>query len=76
MDPWVGTTPLEEEIATRSNILAGKFHGQRSLVGYNPRGHKQLDTTEQLNVYFVSGFFWASVSFKPLWIVLMKSKRL
>ena len=29
--------------------LLGKgmaFHGQRSLVGYNPWSHKELDTTE------------------------------
>ena len=25
--------PLEEEMATHSSILAGKCHGQRSLVG-------------------------------------------
>ena len=24
-------------------------HGQRSLVGYNPRGHKDSDTTERLS---------------------------
>ena len=24
-------------------------HGQRSLAGYSPWGHKELDTTEQLN---------------------------
>jgi len=24
----------------------GEFHGQRSLAGYTPWGHKQLDTTE------------------------------
>ena len=24
-------------------------HGQRSLVGYSPRGHKESDTTEQLH---------------------------
>ena len=28
--------PLEKEIATHSSILAWEFHGQRSLVGYNP----------------------------------------
>ena len=26
--------------------LPGKSHGQRSLVGYSPRGHKESDTTE------------------------------
>ena len=29
-------------------FLPGKFHGQKSLVGYSPWGHKQSDTTEQL----------------------------
>ena len=26
--------------------LPGKSHGQRSLVGYSPWGHKELDMTE------------------------------
>ena len=30
-------------------FLPGKFHGQRSLVGYSPRGHKESDTTERLS---------------------------
>ena len=41
--------PLEEEMATHSSILAGKSHGQRSLVGYSPCGHKESDSTERLN---------------------------
>ena len=28
-------------------FLPGKFHEQRSLVGYSPWGHKKSDTTEQ-----------------------------
>ena len=28
--------PLEEEMATHCSILAGEFHGQRSLEGYAP----------------------------------------
>ena len=27
-------------------FLPGEPHGQRSLVGYGPQGHKELDTTE------------------------------
>ena len=27
-----------------------KFHGQRNLAGYNPWGHKELDTTERLTL--------------------------
>ena len=33
-------------MATHSSTLAGKSHGQSSLVGYSPWGHKELDTTE------------------------------
>ena len=36
-------------MATHSSILAGKSHGQRSLVGYSPWVHKGLDTTERLS---------------------------
>ena len=33
-------------------LLSGKSHGQRSLVGCNPWGHKELDMTEQLHFHF------------------------
>ena len=33
-------------------LLPGKSHGQRSLVGYSPWGHKELDTTEWLHFTF------------------------
>ena len=29
-----------------SRFLPGEFHGQRSLVGYSPWGHKELDMTD------------------------------
>ena len=41
--------PLEKETAIHSNplqLLPGKSHGQRSLVGYSPWGRKESDTTE------------------------------
>ena len=41
--------PLEKEIATHSSTLAGKSHGQRSMVSYSPWGHKESDTTERLH---------------------------
>ena len=31
-------------------ILPGKYHGQRSLVGYSPKGHKESDTIERLSM--------------------------
>ena len=33
-------------------LLPGKPHGQRSLVGCRPWGHKESDTTEQLHFHF------------------------
>ena len=38
--------PLEEKMATQPLFLPGKSHGQRSLAGYSPRGHKEFDTTK------------------------------
>ena len=37
-------------MATHSSVLAGKSRGQRSLVGYYPWSHKELDTTERLSL--------------------------
>ena len=37
---------LEDEMITDPVFLLGKFHGQRSLAGYSPRGHKKMDTTD------------------------------
>ena len=34
------------EMATHSSILPEKSHGQRSLVGYGPKGCKESDTAE------------------------------
>ena len=33
-------------MATHSSILAWRIPWMRSLVGYSPWGHKELDTTE------------------------------
>ena len=33
-------------------LLPGKSHGQRSLVGSSPWGHKESDTTERLHFHF------------------------
>jgi len=31
---------LEKGLAIQSSILAWRIHGQRSLVGYSPQGHR------------------------------------
>ena len=40
---------LENGMATRSRILAWKIPWTEDPGSYSPWGHKELDTTEQLN---------------------------
>ena len=40
--------PLEKGMATTPVFLPGEVHGQRSLVGYSPRGCEESDMTERL----------------------------
>ena len=42
--------PQEREWLPTPVFLPGESHGQRSLVGYSPWSHKELDTTEQLTL--------------------------
>ena len=39
-------------------LLPGKFHGWRSLVGYNPSGCKEADSTEWLHFISLYSSFW------------------
>ena len=45
--PGLGRS-LKKEMATHSSILAWKIPWQRSLAGYSPWDHKELDTPERL----------------------------
>ena len=48
--PWVMKIPWRREWLPTPVFLLGEFHGQGSLAGYSPRGHKELDTTEWLTL--------------------------
>ena len=48
LDPWVRKIPWKKWQPT-AVFLPGKSHGQRSLSGYSPWGHKGSDTAEWLN---------------------------
>ena len=39
-------------------LLPGKSHGRRSLVGCNPWGHEESDTTERLHFHFFTFLHW------------------
>ena len=43
--------PLRRKWQPTPVFWPGKFHGQRSLVGFCPCGHKALDTTERLSTH-------------------------
>ena len=40
---------LEKEMQPTPVFWPGKSHGRRNLVGYNPWGRKELDTTEHFH---------------------------
>ena len=44
--PWVGKIPWRRVWQSTPVFLPAEYHGQRSLVGYNPQGGKELDMTE------------------------------
>ena len=44
-DPWVGKISWRRKWQPNAIFLPGKYHRQRNLVGYSPRGHKELDTS-------------------------------
>ena len=45
---WVGKIPWSRKWQPTPVFLPGESHGQRSLMGYSPWGHKESDMTEQL----------------------------
>ena len=53
-DCWVRKIPWRRSQQPTPVFLPEKFHGQRSLAGYNPWGRKESDATEHIrnrNVY-------------------------
>ena len=48
-NPWVWKIPWEREWQPTPVFLPGEPHGQRTLVGYRPCGHKESDKTEWPN---------------------------
>ena len=47
---WNNTLLWRRKRQPNPVLLPGEVHGQRSLAGHNPRGPKELDTTEQLSL--------------------------
>ena len=47
-DPWVGKIPWRSSWQLTPVFLPGESHGQRSLAGHSPWGHKESDITLSL----------------------------
>ena len=45
-DLWVEKIPWKSAWQPTPILLPRESHGQRSLAGYSPKGHKESDTTE------------------------------
>ena len=50
-DPWVRKILWGRKWQPTPVFLPGKSHGQRSLVGYSPRGHKDSDTAKYAHMH-------------------------
>ena len=57
-DPWVRKVLWRRKWQPTPVVLPGKSHGQRSLVGYSPWGHKRvghdLETKQQQQKCYIS----------------------
>ena len=49
-DSWVRKMLKRREWVPTLVILPEEFHGQRSLIGYSPWGHKESDMPEHLTL--------------------------
>ena len=55
--PVGGKIPWRKKWQPTAVVLPARSHGQRSLVGYSPRGHKELGMTERVTTQNVKHCF-------------------
>ena len=66
---WVSEIPWKRKWLPTPVFFPGKFHGQRSLVGYSPWGHKESDITECTHKH-TQGHFKGNIGRKRLsWVL-------
>ena len=53
LDLWVRKMPWRRKCHPTQVFLPGKFHGQKSLVGYSPWGRQESDRTQQLSIHML-----------------------
>ena len=81
-NPRVKNIPWRRQWLPTTVFWPGEFHGQKSLAGYSPWGHEEVDTTTQLTflLFWIPclsipclflNFCWKS-SAVPLWFTFCK----
>ena len=73
-DHWVRKIPWSRKWQPTSVFLPGKFHGQRSLVGYSSRGHKRTGQNLETKKQNLSKVLLYSIITKMLRMLTMKWK--
>ena len=80
-DPCMGKIPRSRKWQPTPVFLPGKFHGQRSLAGYNPQGRKESDMTTHTAhtrgraIYGTEAFTRGAVQYKerkPLALLVLR----
>ena len=59
--------PLQKRMGTHSVFLPGESHGQRSLVGSSPWGHKESDMTEETQHALIHTVILQDFSARAVW---------
>ena len=70
-NPWVRKIPWRRKCLTHSNILPGKSHGHRSLVGCSPWGRKELGTTERLTLTYLH--LMLTLEITGVWLYMIRA---
>ena len=62
--PWVQKIPWRRARRPSPVFLPGESHGQRSLAGYSPGGHKESDTTwsDLAHIHIIKAKFDSKIS--------------
>ena len=66
-DPWVRKVLWSRKWHPAPIFLPGDSHGQRSLVGYRPWGHKESEMTENTHSIYYGSVEGHLLSWRNLW---------
>ena len=69
-DRWVRKVPWRRAWQPTPIFLPGEFHGQRTLAGYSPWGHKESDMTEVTEHAHMQGISQWCLAHSQSWVII------